>query len=364
VCEDVFTYCSPTHPLRPLSHRRITITMDSNVPNHWETLASSLGVEPPVEEPQPKQAGPSAAQQPATPKSATPTPHRAKPAGAPRQAANWDVLASELGIAPLVNAAPVAASVPEPAAPVGSVEKVQPEGPEESPNFFDERFDFEEPFDLLEAGESSPAVASGAEGAMEQVEQPPRKHRRRRRGRGGERPKTHEEAAPALGDEKSADMASATSDESGHEPRLRESVRAGAREAGEGTEGEATREHKVKRRRSRRGRKRREMESPAAAEEGLDVESLAAAAHADNLHDLESDVVVGEGLELSEGTSSGPDESGRFGFRGIPTWQDAIGILVTRNLEARARRSGGGPQQTRSDRSSRDSRSHGGKRRS
>ncbi len=28
-----------------------------------------------------------------------------------------------------------------------------PESPEESPNFFDERFDFEEPYDLLESAE-------------------------------------------------------------------------------------------------------------------------------------------------------------------------------------------------------------------
>jgi hypothetical protein len=34
-------------------------------------------------------------------------------------------------------------------------------------------------------------------------------------------------------------------------------------------------------------------------------------------------------------------ESPRIGFRNIPTWQDAIGVMIAKNMEARARNPGG-----------------------
>ena len=34
-------------------------------------------------------------------------------------------------------------------------------------------------------------------------------------------------------------------------------------------------------------------------------------------------------------------ESPRIGFRNIPTWQDAIGVMIAKNMESRARNPGG-----------------------
>ena len=36
-------------------------------------------------------------------------------------------------------------------------------------------------------------------------------------------------------------------------------------------------------------------------------------------------------------------ESPRIGFRNIPTWQDAIGMMIAKNMESRTRNPGGGP---------------------
>ena len=83
-----------------------------------------------------------------------------------------------------------------------------PEAAEESPNFFDERFDFEEPFDLLESGESAAVPPETSEQAGESGERRPRKRRRRRRrGREGEPRESREPVLPEISDDRPSDIA-------------------------------------------------------------------------------------------------------------------------------------------------------------
>ena len=58
---------------------------------------------------------------------------------------------------------------------------------------------------------------------------------------------------------------------------------------------------------------------------------------------LQTDVIAGEGVEEGMGEEPGGDRPARLGFRGIPTWEEAVGMLITKNLEARARRPGRRP---------------------
>jgi hypothetical protein len=68
------------------------------------------------------------------------------------------------------------------------------------------------------------------------------------------------------------------------------------------------------------------------------------------------DLDIGEGEEADvEGQS--PAE--RHGFRGIPTWEETVGMLITKNMEARSRRPEGGSSYGRGNRGG-----QGGRRRS
>ena len=70
-----------------------------------------------------------------------------------------------------------------------------------------------------------------------------------------------------------------------------------------------------------------------------------------------------EGIEPGEGDEDEGDRPARLGFRGIPTWQEAIGLIVDKNLELRAKRSAGGSHSGRGHRGPRDNRGQGGRRR-
>ena len=56
----------------------------------------------------------------------------------------------------------------------------------------------------------------------------------------------------------------------------------------------------------------------------------------------EHDVDAGHDFE---GDDEHDDEDGgespRIGFRNIPTWQDAIGVMIAKNMESRSRNPGG-----------------------
>ena len=223
-----------------------------------------------------------------------------------------------------------------------------PETPEESPNFFDERFDFEEPFDLLESSEPPAATAETAGETTEPAEKRPRRRRRRRRrGRGDEQ----RESAAAGTDvgERSGDSTSASAEDSPRESEaeLREPI--GPQQVRDQSEAGKSREQRSQRHPPRRGRDRRDTGAGAAEERPRDRDRAAPPKlPADDEADV--DVFAGDELELGEGDQSEGEQPARLGFRGIPTWEEVLGMLIDKNLEARSRRSAGGPHHGRGNR--------------
>jgi hypothetical protein len=242
-----------------------------------------------------------------------------------------------------------------------------PEAAEESPNFFDERFDFEEPFDLLESAEPPAAGPEAPPETTEPGEKHPRKRRRRRR-RGRE---------SVRGDSREQDLAEASAVPSTDvaPPAVADSDQFSAAAEAEAVDVEpprdeaavAAEERRSKRRRPRRGKKKPHAAEPSRAAAGrmADSEALSEPAQARDLETVEPRTLPQDGSEPGESDDSEAERPGRLGFRGIPTWEEAIGLIVDKNLEARTKRSGGGSHAGRGQHSPRDSRSErGGKRRS
>ena len=84
-----------------------------------------------------------------------------------------------------------------------------------------------------------------------------------------------------------------------------------------------------------------------------------------------------EGLDEGDEDLGDRDRPARAGFRGIPTWEEAVGLVLAKNMEARSKRAAsgssggsggsgsGGSRQGRGGRGSRDKRGgRGGRRRS
>lgn len=343
--------------------RSIEMT-DSNSPNHWDALASTLGAQPTPQEVDATQPKPTVSQ---TPPPRKPAPRKESVAAAPPRTANWDMLASELGLEPAPQPVappraaaprqvvppaipkqerrpvPPAAFAPKPAAFAPKQEDqapTPPELPEESPNFFDERFDFEEPFDLLESSETPAGAAEAGEETAESTEKRPRKRRRRRRrGRGGESREAGvsatEEAVPTLAEDLDREPVVAQAEATGEESPDEAAA-----------EGETEEKRRPRRRRSRRGRKRREPE----AVEGVAAVPAEGAAPAE-AHDedmLDEHLLAADDLlDVGEGEEGDEERPARLGFRGIPSWQETVGLLVDKNIEARSKRPAGGPHHGR-----------------
>ncbi len=281
------------------------------------------------------------------------------------------MLASELGLAPAPPAitppaiAPPTSVAAPPSSPPEQSRRgaTPPEAPEESPNFFDERFDFEEPFDLLESSESPAATAEATAEATEPTEKRPHKRRRRRRrGRGGEQREPREAGASAAADDRSADLASNSAKDSDREFVADGGEAVGPRRAHEEAETGESENHRSKRRRPRRGRNRRDTETGAAAAGELpDARTHSSPVKSHEVDAVEADVLADDDIDLGEGDDA--ERPARLGFRGIPTWEEAVGLLIDKNLEARAKRPAGGPHHGRGNRGPRDKRGgRGGKR--
>jgi hypothetical protein len=328
---------------------------DPNPANHWNSLAADLGVRVPDEEVVSHEPAPpsSRAVPPPPPRAAPPS----RPAPAPVAAANWDALASDLGLAPApppVAAKPVAvepvAAEPPPSASAPSPSAAKrdrrdapaPETAEESPNFFDERFDFEEPFDLLEPSEAAPPPPAAE--TTEPTEKRPRKrHRGRRSGKKSERKESHEPAAVEEIEVPSTE-ALPPADDSDRVSTIVAAEGIGVEEVkGEPSE---TAERRPKRHRGRRGRKKRpgEEAKPVAAGEPVSEESSSrpSPSHEEDSFRPDRDEPEEERMEAEEEGEDEGDRPTRMGFRGIPTWEEAVGLVIAKNLEARSKRPGGG----------------------
>jgi hypothetical protein len=72
--------------------------------------------------------------------------------------------------------------------------------------------------------------------------------------------------------------------------------------------------------------------------------------------EVDVDLFAGDELESVEGEPSEGEQPARLGFRGIPTWEEVLGLLIDKNIEARSKRSAGGPHHGRGNRGPRDNR--------
>lgn len=321
--------------------------------NHWDSLLSDIGAIPPSEDklrqPEPKEPSPAKQEKPAAA-------HRSPPP----KTADWDNVANALGLEPSPKAVeppraevakPVAPKRPRPTSVVprrgvephqAEVEKpaaperprptsVTPERGEESPNFFDERFDFEEPFDLLESTDETTDEPKPV--ADEPTEKRPRRRRRRRH--------------PA----KDSDARKAESptdddvDNSASKPKpfaegisIQRDEEVETKDADKPRSEQGDENRRSKRRRPRRGRKRTSNDE--SKSEDARTKTAESEEELNEPFD-EDDLDVGH---ARKGTDEG---SVRAGFRGIPTWDEAIGLLVEKNLESRSKRPEGGSQRGR-----------------
>jgi len=271
---------------------------ETNPSNHWDFLAKTLGATPSAEPIEPRQ--------PVAPPVATrrerPKPPRAKPA-------DWDKLANQLGLPPAAT----------PSSPVKA------ETPEESPNYFDERYDFEEPVDLLDM-QAAPASRneSSDETTDPSAKRPSKRRRRRGRGRSSDKRPRSSEPSDVEGSRESASIEEAASPSESQAPVLE-------------SDGETSDESSARRPRRRRGRKRRKpsTNAPSNASGAIgDAKEHPASERSRDRH-IE-DAADAEVMDAEEG-----EQPARLGFRGIPTWQETVGMLIDRNLEVRAKRGGG-----------------------
>ncbi|MEN6404899.1 MAG: hypothetical protein ABFC77_00355 [Thermoguttaceae bacterium] len=327
---------------------------DSNSPNHWDALASSLGATPPAEE---------ALRQPSPPSPAPSAPAVHKPESRhdrPAAPANWDALASKLGVTPTSEPVPPVVRSAAPVAPKPSASTPvapKPAVAEESPNFFDERFDFDEPYDLLESVEKTSAEAKAvvAEEPAEQDEKRPRRRRRRRRGRG-----SRESAAAESSDVVAEDEQKDVTAESETVLEAEVVIQEASGEVDAQRSDEESEPRRPRGRRGRRGRRRREPaeSSGESASEHVDKEKPSNDVAAEETSEASE---MAEAVDLdASGELDGEEAPARVGFRGIPTWQETVGLLVDKNIEARARRPASPPHHGRGNR---DSRGRGGSKR-
>ncbi len=400
---------------------------DKPNPSHWDLLAKELGAE---------SAPPAASQQPAPPKPAPAAaprraaePHRA----APRPAADWSQLVTELGATPAVvpprkETRPAPTSTPppvearrEPARREPAPIKPAPLEPEWMPQSLDELFRPSDPaqqpyiepprgfrdefvieetieeFDVsIERDSDSPdARGEGESGRGDEEPRKGRRRRRRRRGRGGsgqrsaERPTSHEPESEDDVDRPAAEDDSWTVDD---EPIVRdrndrdeesgEPAGAGERDRSpdQPSEGGEDKGRPRRRRRRRGGRRKsegrgesRSDESRGRGEEGRSrgEESRSPAARGpesrhEGVHDEDDE--SDDDMDLSSVGALGgnhgdadedeDDHDFKASHRGIPTWDEAIGMIVAGNMEARARNPSGS-QDRRGRRGHGRGRSHG-----
>ncbi len=323
--------------------------------DHWGQLASVLGAEiheeSPADELPPNSPGaerePTENEVPA--REAAPIPRaEVESPRRPRPSANWDALANSLGVEvppePVIERAEVvAANRPkeriaeraqerigwQPPEPSMSTEqlaqtveglsecvKTAPAGLEHEPMVFiaDETV-------AVDLGEDD-AEEEDRSGGDEEPARGRSKRRRRRRPRTGEKLSAPEDADAVPSD------AAEVSDETGEE--------------GEAAAPESDEKRRSKRRRPRR---RRQKSDPSDAKAGSTVE----------VEDDGNGETDSEDDDDVDDTRDGADDDAfgdKAGHRSIPVWQEAIGVIVEKNLESRAKKPDGGGQQKRGGRRS------------
>ena len=355
--------------------------------DHWASLASNLGAEPAPEKPkEPVMVEPAEAATEDQSVQAAPSPSTFRPVAKPVPAARrparpsaWDQLAGDLGIAvplpppppvrPAEVASPSATFVPAPPAEepprvVVEAEASLPVWDElEPPATEPESFEPQEALDIMDetadefGDESSDEIAVTTESIDEQstteegaTEERRGRRRRRRRGRG----RSREDAPSAETPTANESSEEPDSDESVASEFVESDVDSSAKEDAEEDRSEEGPAERRGRRRRGRGRGRDQVRDEQTGEEetaivddefdfGGTEEEARSDASASDEHDFDGDEEHdGEHDENNEDADEDEDggESPRIGFRNIPTWQDAIGMMIAKNLESRSRNPG------------------------
>ncbi len=327
---------------------------DEGKADHWVTLASLLGTEPPPAD-QPAERPPQTTP-PAAEAELVEFPQASRMLVAPaaqRTASDWGRLAESLGIA-------VPLEVPQPAPPaarqVARTEAVDIPLPEEVPAspplvalepVYGE-LESVEVTEILPAGGEVPAGLFGSvDTEADSVEATDREdrerpgRRRRKRRRRGRRPDDATAAAATESGDVELELPEVPEEGEGSVP---------SEEAEDLSEAPAVeREEEEGPERPHRHRHRRKRKLPArneeAVESGEDPLEQPADAGAelvvqDEPVEREEPGPVAED-ESSEDLSDLDDEVGRASHHGIPTWQEAVGIVIAAIMEARAKNPGG-----------------------
>jgi hypothetical protein len=325
----------------------------------WNSLANLLGIQPapepaPAVEPVKSKPAPAAESVPAEPKRVSPPPSVAAkrshadsnnlPELAPRQriALPDDLLPRRIEPSAAEKAVGDLFGLPAATRDVAPAEERPATRPE--PKFRDDFDSFDK------SDEETSATDEGRdEGApAEEGDAPVRRRRRRRRGRRGRgegsasREKVSGAEAREGDDDVDADFSGPLGDDS--EGDLGEGANAehDDLESKPSEDGEATKPDRKRRRRGR-GRRGRRKEGTEATADSKGVANGSAPAKddfdEDDQFDSPNDIPLGGGADDSDDDE---DRSDRSEHRNIPTWDEAIAIMIGVNMEARAKSPGGG----------------------
>ena len=330
--------------------------------DHWDLLASALGAEPQKQEPnepisQAEEKKPETAEEsmideiiediikdadakasrveaqfepfePTEPAATVPLP----------SVSSWDALAMELGIEvkpepPRAAARPqvVAFRPVEKRTPVSSEREREPSRPATA--------EFGENIQPLAVSEPSSPEESQEKGERKSR----RRRRRHRRDRDTDRPDADIErpaSAPHGGaaveaDTSVSEVAGETADKLGAD-------------AEDASKEEPERE-RSKHRRSRRGsrsRRRRDSDTERESEAEAAKPAFAGREEPDASGEMPQDLADDEETADDELEDQGPRGS-KSAFRAIPTWEESVGCIITKNMESRPRRQGSGPPRSR-----------------
>ena len=273
----------------------VTPSVSDEAPrSDWSGLADELGVV--ATDPQVPPAG--QASVPAVQPPDVPTPHKTKPRtdSAPRSTtrSNWSGLASELGVVPQTE--PTAATSDLGASVASDTVETRDAAPSE---VADPEAGFEEPRPV--EGVQMTTVDSTADRPTQERPESKAPERRRRRGsRGGSRKRS-------------------SSDQSGSDD---ESTKSEPDAEGSGQEGEPAREPRRRRRSRRTASPNRDREERRETSERTTPETETVDAGSESLTD-------------SDDAES--DEGRQQKHRKIPSWEEAVGLVVNANLESRAK---------------------------
>lgn len=306
---------------------------DAKKQSHWDDLAEDLGAEAPPE--------------PAAPASDPPPPRDVPPPRPPRKPTppkpaaptDWSSLADGLGLP--------ASAQDETSPGAAAPSDISPPAEEATPTSIAEAVDAVVEDDAGRGADDVSTDRAAADGSSESGEAPAKKRRRRRRGRGRGRGADKRDERDGDGGERTdsieQDAGEVVVAELVTEPRQEDA-------GGEGTPaGEENGEGGEKRRKPRRRRgRRRKSKTTDDASTASDTPSDEEDDEKDTELELESDdVLTGyadgqDGADEDATADKDADDKGRparkssgGSQRQIPTWEEAIGVIVEVNMEAR-----------------------------